>query len=55
MALMRTFASPVHGGGVTRRRAGDGGGGNRTGEPRPFHHSLFTPFGERSPALRGRR
>ena len=29
-----------------RRRAHDGGGGRRTANPRPFHHSLF---GEWSP------
>jgi hypothetical protein len=29
-----------------RRRAHDGGGGGRSAEPRPAHHSLF---GERSP------
>jgi hypothetical protein len=35
-----------------RRRAHDGGGGRRTAEPRPFHHSLFDEWSP-SPTNRG--
>jgi hypothetical protein len=57
MAHRATLSSPVHGGGVSRRREADGGGGHRTDESRPFHHPLFASLGERSPspALRGRK
>jgi hypothetical protein len=50
-----TIASPVHGGGVTRRRAGGERGDRlRDAQSRPFHHALY---GARSPspASRGRQ